>query len=583
MTAKSHSIEKIFRKRIVWLTVLLLLCFVIIAFRLASLQLAQGGDYRVQADGQRTSVRTITPTRGEIKIADRFTGQPATVATSMEKPLVFANPSGMTDREGVAKALAPILGIPEQEILDKTADLTKKYVPLKRQLTEEDKKKIEELELAGIAFDTETIRFYPEGSFLSQLIGFVGYKEDIKTGLYGIEQAFNEYLMGTPGKLAQEGSASGAWIFGARRDQIPARDGDSILLTIDKTVQFKAESVLKETVEKHQADSGSIVIMDPKTGAVVAMATYPTFDPNEYAKVDDPSVYNNQATLGSYEPGSIFKPITIAAAINEGKIGAQTTFNDTGEVKIDEYTIKNSDKKAHGVQTMTYALEESLNTGMIFAKDSIGNKKFSEYIQRFGFGRKTGIEVPEAKGDLSNLNGNIKVNYHTASFGQGVSVTPLQMVQAFSAIANGGKMMQPYVVNARIDATGKIEETKPVEVGSPITVQTASTVSAMLVNVVENGHGKRAGVKGYYVAGKTGTAQVPKKNGGGYEENNNIGSFAGFAPVDDPRFVMLVRINHPRTVGYAESTAAPAFGTMAQFLLQYYNVPPTRLDQLSKK
>lgn len=583
MTAKTHSLEKTFNKRMVWMTILLFVSFLIIAVRLATLQLAQGSDYRVQADGQRTSVRTITPNRGEIKIADKFSGQPATVATSMEKPLIFANVPAMTDREGVARALAPILGMTEQEILDKTSDNTKKYVPLKRQLTDDQKKKIEAMKLDGIAFDTETIRFYPEGPFLSQLLGFVGYKEDTKTGLYGIEQAFNDYLSGTAGMMASERSASGAWIFGARREQTPATDGDTILLTIDKTIQFKAESVIKDAVEKNLADSGSIVIMDPKTGAIMGMATYPSFDPNDYAKASDPSVYNNQTTLGAYESGSIFKPITIAAAINEGKISAQSTYTDTGEVNIDGYTIKNSDNKAHGVQTMTQALEESLNTGMIYAKNTIGNKKFLEYVERFGLGKKTGIEVPESKGDLGNLKGNIGVNYATASFGQGINVTPVQMLQAYGAMANGGRMMKPYVVNARIGGNGQVEETQPKEVGQPISIQTASTISAMLVNVVENGHGKRAGVKGYYVAGKTGTAQVPLENGKGYDPNNNIGSFAGYAPVEDPRFVMLVRVNHPRTVSFAESTAAPAFGTMAQFLLQYYNVAPSRLDQVTKK
>jgi cell division protein FtsI/penicillin-binding protein 2 len=583
MTAKSLTLEKIFNKRMVWMTVLLFVSFGIIALRLASLQLAQGSDYRVQADGQRTSVSTITPTRGEIKIADRFSGQPATVATSLEKPLVYAIPASMTDREGTAKILAPILGMTEQEILDKTADLTKKYVPLKRQITEADKKTIEDLKLSGISFDSETVRFYPEGTFLSQVLGFVGYKDDAKTGLYGIEQAFNNYLTGTPGSLAQEGTASGAWIFGARRDQVPAQDGDTILLTIDKTVQFKAESVIKKAVEDNKADSGSVIIMDPKTGAIIAMASYPTFDPNDYSKASSPSVYNNQATQEPYEPGSIFKAVTLAAALNEGKITPQTTYNDTGSVTVDGYTIENSDHKARGTQTMTQALEQSLNTGMIFAKGTIGNKKLLDYINRFGFGKKTGIEVSENAGDLSNLKGDIAVNYDTASFGQGINVTPLQMVQAYGAMANGGRMMKPYLVNARITGAGKVEETKPQEVGQPITVQTASTISAMLVNVVENGHGKKAHVPGYYVAGKTGTAQVPLKGGGGYDPNNNIGSFAGYAPVEDPRFVMLVRVDHPRTVDFAESTAAPAFGTLAQFLLQYYNVAPVRLDQVNKK
>lgn len=287
--------------------------------------------------------------------------------------------------------------------------------------------------------------------------------------------------------------------------------------------------------------------------------------------------------MGSYEPGSIFKPLTIAAAVNEKKISAQTTFVDPGEIKIDGYTIKNSDNKAHGTQTMSQVLEESLNTGVIFAKDKIGNKKFLEYVKKFGFGAKTGIEVAESKGDLGNLSGNIAVNYHTASFGQGINITPIQMVQAFTTLANSGKMMKPFLIASRVSGNGKVQETKPEIVKEVITSQTASEVSAMLVNVVEKGHGKKAAVPGYYVAGKTGTAQVPRRDGRGYEPNNNIGSFIGYAPVEDPKFVMLVRINHPRTVSFAESTAAPAFGKMAQFLLTYYNIPPNRTEQITNK
>ncbi len=587
MAPKGYSLEKVFRKRMVVLTVLLFLSFAIIALRLSALQLAQGGDFRVQADGQRTSLNTIPAVRGEIKIGDRFSGQPDTVATTIKKPLVYAVPESMTDREGVAKALAPILGMSEQDILDKTADKTKKYVPLKKQLSDEDKQKIEDLHLNGIAFDDESIRFYPEGNFMSQLLGYVGYKGDSgteKTGIYGIEQAFNKYLEGTPGSSATEKSAGGTWIFGARRDQVNAVDGDTILLTIDKTIQFKAENVLKTAVEKNLADSGSIIIMDPKTGAIQAMATYPSFDPNNYAKVESPDVYNNQVTMGAYEPGSIFKSITLAAALNEGKITANTTYNDTGHVDASGYTIENSDHKGHGIQTMTQALEQSLNTGMVFAKSQIGNKTFKEYVERFGFGKKLDFDVPESKGDLSNLKDpNIAINFDTASFGQGISMTPLQMAAAYSAIANGGKMMKPYVVASRITANGQVFNTEPKSIAQPISVETASTLSAMLVNVVENGHGKKAAVKGYYVAGKTGTAQVPREDGHGYIEGDNIGSFAGFAPVEDPRFVMLVRINHPRTVSFAETTAAPAFGELAQYLLQYYNVIPSRLDQLIKK
>ncbi len=583
MVANSKTINDTFRKRIVWVTVLLLLSFVIIFTRLAFLQIVKGAYFRNQADDQRTQISKIQPVRGEIKITDKFTGQPYTVATSIEKPLVYAIPASIENPEATAKALAKILGMTEEDVLAKFQDKDRKYVPIKKQLTEKEKKEIEAAKFSGIAFDKETLRFYPEGTFMSQLLGYVGYKDDTKTGLYGLEQAFNDYLTGRPGVLAQEKSNDGTWIFGTRRDETPALNGDSLLLTIDKSIQFKAENILKEAVDKNLADSGSIAIMDPKTGAVLAMASYPTFDPNQYAKAEDPSVFTNLNTMGNYEPGSVFKPLTMAAAVNEGKVMATTTYTDTGELTIDDYKIKNSDNKAHGVQTMSQVLEESLNTGVIFAKDKIGNKKFAEYVKRFGFGEKTGIEVAETKGDINNLNGNISVNYATASFGQGISVTPIQLLKAFSALANGGKMITPYVVSSRTTPEGETLDTKHPDPKQVISEATASQVSAMLVNVVEKGHGKKAGVPGYYVAGKTGTAQVPRKDGKGYEENNNIGSFIGYAPVDDPKFLMIVRINHPRTVSFAESTAAPAFGQLASFLLKYYNVPPTRLDQLNKK
>jgi cell division protein FtsI/penicillin-binding protein 2 len=449
-------------------------------------------------------------------------------------------------------------------------------VVLKRQVETDLKKKITELNISGLAFEPETVRYYPERQFLSQVLGYVGYKNEEKTGLYGLEQAFDDQLRGRPGSLVQEQDASRIWIFGTRRDGTAAVDGDSLILTIDKTLQFKAEEILAQAVKKHEADSGSILISDPKTGAIIAMATYPSFDPNTYSSVEDQSAFTNQVTMGSYEPGSIFKPLTMAASINEGKISASTTYTDTGEIEIDGYKIKNSDLKAHGTQNMSQVLEESLNTGAIFAKDQIGNKKFLEYIKKFGFGQKTGIEVLEAKGDLSNLEGNIGVNYHTASFGQGLSTTPLQMIEAYSALANGGKMMKPYIVQSRVSPEGEVTKTEPRAAGDVISARTASQVSAMLVNVVEKGHGTRAAVPGYYIAGKTGTAQVPRKDGKGYEENNNIGSFIGYGPVEDPKFLMLVRINHPRTVRFAESTAAPAFGELAKFILNYYNISPTR-------
>ena len=571
------SFEKMFRKRIVFLTILFLLCLLMIILRLAYMQIWHQNQYQAMADGQRTTGQTLWATRGEIKIWDSFTNQPYTIATTDEKVMVFVNPSAVTNKDEVVQKLSEITQIPKEEILEKISDSSKKYVVIKKSLSEDEQNKIKDANLTGVGFDSETSRLYPEGAMLAQLLGFVGYREDKRAGVYGLELAFEKELAGKPGYLLQEKDNSGRWIFGSKRDRVPAIDGDSLMLTIDKTIQLQVDKILKAAVNDNEADSGSVIVMDPKTGAIMAMSTYPDFNLNEYSKVENPNMYVNQVTQGAYEPGSIFKPLTMAASVNEGKITANTTYVDTGEVNIDGYTIKNSDEKAHGTQTMSQVLEQSLNTGTIFAKEAIGNKKFLEYLQRFGFGKKVGFEVSENPGDISNLlQGNIKVNYDTASFGQGISVTPLQMVQAFSAISNGGKMLKPYVVKEIIRQDGKVEEVGKTEATSVISAKAASEVAAMLVNVVEKGHGKKAAVPGYYIAGKTGTAQVPRKDGKGYEENNNIGSFIGFGPVEDPRFIILVRINHPRTVKFAETTAAPAFGQIAQFLIQHFKLPPTR-------
>ena len=559
-------------------TAFLFLVFAVIIFRLFSLQVISGKKTRVLAEAQHSIYRKLFPVRGEIKIIDRYTLESASLATNIKKYLVYAVPQEVQNPSLTAASLATELNLDSKELAAKISQSEKKYVPLKRQLTDQEQEKIKKLELPGIYFDAEGTRLYPEKSLLSQTLGFVGYKGDAKAGLYGLERYFEKELAGTSGSLREEKDTAGAWIFGSTRDIEPATDGVNLILTIDKTLQFKAESILKEAVEKNDADSGSIIVVDPKTGAVLAMASFPDFDPNEYGKVPDPKIYTNEAVTGNYEPGSVFKPITMAAAINEDKVGPDTTYVDPGEIKIDDYTIKNSDNKAHGTQTMTQVLDESLNTGAIFAKEQIGNPKFLEYIKKFGFGQSTGIELPETKGNLDNLKGNIGVNFHTASFGQGISVTPIQLVQAFTAFANGGKM-KPYLVQAKVYPGGRTENTSPKEVAKVISEKTANIISAMLVSVVENGHGKRAAVPGYYIAGKTGTAQVPKANGKGYEENNNIGSFIGYGPATDPQFVMLVRINHPRTVKFAENTAAPAFGQMAQFIVNYLHIAPARNEQ----
>ncbi len=558
------------------MTAFLLGVFMLIAGRLFYLQILNGAEAKKIADAQHNIYQKLFPSRGEIKLLDSLTQTGVPLATNLKSFLVYGVPTDILNPNLTSVSLATVLQMDQKEILNKITNSAKKYVPLKKKLNEEEQQKIKELKLPGIYLDSEDVRAYPENSLLSQTLGFVGYKGDEKKGLYGLEKYFEKDLAGSPGELVAEKDAGGTYIFSARLNEQPALDGADLILTIDKTLQFQAESLLKDSVERNGADSGTIVVANPKTGAILAMANYPNFDLNQFNKVTQPWLFNNQAVTGNYEPGSVFKAITLAAAVDLGKVTPDTTYNDTGSINVGGFTIRNSDHKAHGIQTMTQVLDESLNTGAVFAKEQIGNAMFYKYLQSFGFGKITGIELPETRGNLDGLKANIQTNYDTAAFGQGISVTPIQLIQAYTALANGGKMMKPYIVQAKILPDGKTQTTEPVVVAQVISEKAANTMAAMLVSVVENGHGKKAGVLGYYMAGKTGTAQVAKKDGKGYEENNNIGSFIGFGPVEEPKFIMLVRIDHPRDVKYAESTAAPTWGKMAEFILNYYHIPPTR-------
>lgn len=430
----------------------------------------------------------------------------------------------------------------------------------------------------GLGFTQSAYRYYPEKNIGSNLIGFVGYSGDEQTGRYGLEEFFNQELSGQSGSVKTERDAKGEAIIINDREYQKAEDGSDLILTINRSIQYMACQKLNEAVLKHGADGGSVIVMDPKTGAIWAMCSNPDYDGNNYSEVEDMETFTNPAIFSQYEPGSIFKVITMAMALDQGKVTPQTTYDDTGEVKLDKYTIKNSDNKANGIQNMIQVLEKSLNTGAIFAMRQIGADSFADYVKSFGFGEKTGIELTgESKGDIKSfLKKPVRELYAaTASFGQGIAVTPLQIINAFQAIVNDGVLMKPYLVKEIIKPDGSKTVTQPTPIRQVISGKASTLTNGMMVDVVENGHGQKAGVKGYWVGGKTGTAQVPKK-GGGYEANVHIGSFAGFAPADDPKFVMLVRIDHPRDVEWAESSAAPLFGELAEYILNYLQVPQER-------
>lgn len=581
-----------FPDRMRLLEILVVLIGVALSARLFQLQVFSYSDLRAQAENEHQRYRKLFPKRGEIYVKEARAGVEAQslliekggervfpAVTNREYPLIYAVPKEIQRPEDVASALVPLLEIDKETLLEKLSRKNSSYAVLKRKVNEELADKVRSLSLPGIGFSLESYRYYPEKSMGGKLFGFVGYAGEVFRGIYGLEGYFNDLLKGKEGSLKLETDALGALITTGENRIEDAVDGTDLILTIDRTVQSVACDRLAAWVTQHGADDGTVIIMDPKTGAILAMCSSPDFEPDRYSTYDV-SIYPNQAIFTPYEPGSTFKAITMAIGLEKEAVTPSTTYEDTGSVKIGRFEIKNSDLKAHGKSTMTDVLDESLNTGAIFVARKVGLENFRNFVRAFGFGEKTGIELDkEAKGTILSLNDKNEIYLATGSFGQGITVTPIQLLTAYAAIANGGNLVQPYVVDAIVKPDGTRIQTKPKIVRRVFSERTSTLLSGMLVNVVRKGHGKRAGVPNYFVAGKTGTAQVPKKDGRGYEPGVSIGSFVGFAPVDNPRFAMLVKIDHPRDVQWAESSAAPLFGDLAKFLLDYYEVPPDEVGE----
>ena len=578
----TKDFKKTFSSRLLFSGAVAVAFAVVVLGRLFYIAVGQHGYYLAQADSQYNVTRTIEPKRGEIFISDKYSTTPYPVATTTSEGMVYAVPSEVTDATSESTQLAAIIGtstgLDQPTILQKITAPKRAYVSVAHGLTDAESTAVTAAKLPGIFLDPEDVRYYPEGNFMSQVLGFVGYGAtgNQKVGLYGLEKYMQKQLAGSGGQVDGQEDPSGNLISGtSQAGYTPAVDGSSLLLTVDRSIQHEVESVLDKAVQQHGADSGTAIVVNPKTGAILAMASYPSFDPNDYSKVTDLSVFQNSAVTENYEPGSTMKAVTLSAALDQGLITPTSTFTNTGSIVVSGKPIHNSEQTDLGTATMTQVIDHSLNTGAAYVEGLLGNDAFVSYLQKFRFGMATDIELPEAEGSLTNLKpGSAQVNFVTASFGQGITVTPIQVLQAYMAIANGGVMMKPYIIDSIIGQDGSKKQTQPTSIGTIISQKASQLMTAMLVDDVENGYGKQAAVHGYFIGGKTGTAQVVAH--GKYVVNDNIGSFVGYGPVENPQFAMLVNINHPRDVAFAESTAAPAFGEIAKFILNYYQVPPTR-------
>ena len=540
----------------------------ILGWRLFQKQILEHAAYLASAENQYIIKKDLPAQRGKIYASDMFP-----LATNIQYYQVLAVPKNIKNPDEVATKLSPLLGISKNEIFI-LINNNKAYIPpLKHGLTEEEGEKIANLTITGIIILPESSRFYPEEQLASQVLGFVNNLED---GQYGVEGYFNDELKGYGGQISAEKD-----IFGRPfniDEKVDPQNGADFVLTLDHSIQYQTEIVLQNAVKKYKADSGSIVIMDPKTGAVLAMAGFPDYNPNKFNEISGSSqdVFNNPVISQAWEPGSVFKPLVMAAAINEGKVEPDTEGVFSNVVTVDSYEIHTSTDQAYGQETMTQVLENSDNVAMVWVSEELGKDLEYRYLKDFGFGRKSGIELDtESPGDVLDVKKWSNAQRATIAFGQGITVTPLQLVNAIASIANGGKLLKPYIVSKISFSDGRVDVRGSQEVKRVLNIDTANKVRDMMVSVVEYGHGKKAAVAGYKVAGKTGTAQIPAP-GGGYYKDRHIGSFAGFAPADDPKFVMLVRLDQPKNVEWAESSAAPTFGEMAKWLLEYFNVPPSQ-------
>ena len=554
------------------LVLFFIFCFAaIIIGRLFYLQILNHKFYQSQALGQQAGFKEVKGSRGEIfsqnskeSLGSFSSGAIKSLAINEEKWQIFAAPKQIKDKDSFADVLGKSIQEPKESI---TAALEKSdsYAVIKKDLSVQDIEKIKKLKLEGLYSEVVTSRYYPESGFASQVIGFLGGDG---SGQYGIEGYYDNVLSGKTGIKEEK---RGFDIVNS--EDLSYLDGSDLYLTLDYNIQFQAELLLKEAKHSIDIDSGQIIVLKPDSGRILAMANFPSFDSNKYYKEHNLDIFQNATIQKIFEPGSVFKPFTMATALNESKVSPDTKFQDTGFVKIGPDTVYNFDHKKYDTQDMSGILEKSINTGAVFLSQHIGRQTFLEYINNFGFNDKTSVDL---QGEVNSKNEILRTGsdfgFATAAFGQGIEMTPLELARAFCVFANGGRMVKPYVVEKIVH--GQEEENIAPKVSSPVISQkTVSEVTKMLINVVERGFGSGAKIPGYYLAGKTGTAQIPLKGKRGYETDKTIQSFIGFAPALKPQFLILVKLDNPK-VPQSSLSAAPIFKKLSQYIIDYWQIPP---------
>lgn len=546
-----------------------MIAFMVIFARVFQLQVIMAPDLKAMAERQHKKVVRLNPKRGVI-----YDRNMEVMAVDIEVDSLFAHPTLIAEKRSAAQRLSPILGMSVRS-LQKKLNSKSPFIWVKRQLPISEVKKIKKMNLENFGFRKERKRYYPEPSLAAHVIGFSGVDS---RGLEGLELMYDDFLKGEPVFRKRERDAHGSEIIMKGLDLVTTTEEKNIVLTIDKTIQYIAEKELKKTVKKFNAKAGEVIVMDSWTGEILAMVNEPSFNPNLFRKLK-PANWRNRTVTDLFEPGSTFKVFMMAAALENGNIKPNDIFyGEEGSYKIYSETIH--DYKKFGWLSVPQIMKYSSNIGAVKIAERMGKKDFDKYIRLFGFGSKTGIDLPgESRGLVRDVRDWSKVSLATISFGQGISVTGIQLVTALSSIANGGYLMKPYVVKKLLNDDGStMKEVVPTIRRRILSADTVKIMKKILKGVTEKGGtGVNASLSGYTVAGKTGTAQKVDLVKGGYGDGY-LSSFMGFLPVDSPRLTMFIAIDEPEGLFYGGQVAAPLFREIARQVMPYLGVLPDYQD-----
>jgi len=532
----------------------------IVLIRLFYWMVLRGPELQTKSDRQHQTVTVLKAKRGDILDKD---GGVLAGTKNLYHLFVYKPQLTISKNDLIEQLLNSIS--PDQEAsteadlrnyLQGRLSLSSNWISLKHYLTSEEKQLIESQRIAGLGFEDEYVRYYPESSMAAQILGFVGQDAaGQEQGYFGLEGYFDRLLKGREGKIRTEKDGQGNPILIGNYQFLHAVEGKPIKTTIDKKIQYLSENILKEGIEKYGAVAGNVIVMEVKTGKIRAMASFPNYDPGKFSEFDKTS-YKSPIAGDLFEPGSIFKPLVMAAALNEKVLTPQTKCDIcSGPIQIGKYAIKTWDEKYHPNSTMSEVIVNSDNTGMVFAANKLGANKFSEYLKKYGLGKKTRIEIQEeVTGVVKDGKNYGDIDLATNSFGQGIAITPIQMIAAINTIANGGNYIGP-----------TLEEEKTGETRSVLSREAVTDITQIMIMAVQSGEAKWAKPAGISIAGKTGTAQIPIE--GHYDPDKTIASFVGFFPTENPRYTMLVSLREPQTSQWGSETAAPLWFSLAKQLL----------------